>query len=66
MRRHVIFRVVLLLLLLSTGERALAAEFVIVGPRQMGMGGAGAQARRDHQCAQALRNGGGRYGWRCH
>lgn len=47
MRRHVIFRVVLLLLLLSTGERALAAEFVIVGPRQMGMGGAGVAITTD-------------------
>ncbi len=47
MRRHSIIRVVLVLLVLSTGGYALAAEFVIVGPRQMGMGGAGVAITTD-------------------
>ncbi|HET8721193.1 MAG TPA: conjugal transfer protein TraF [Nitrospira sp.] len=47
MRKHSIFGVVLMLLLLSSGRQALAAEFVIVGPRQMGMGGAGVAITTD-------------------
>ncbi len=45
---------------------ALCGKLVSRWRKLLGMGGAGAQARRDHQCAQALRNGGGHYGWRCH
>jgi hypothetical protein len=47
MHRHSIFRVILVVLLLVTGRHALAAEFVIVGPRQMGMGGAGVAITTD-------------------
>ena len=47
MRKHLIFRAVVMLLLLSSGGRAMAAEFVIVGPRQMGMGGAGVAITTD-------------------
>ena len=44
---HPIVRVTLALLLLAMNGHALAAEFVIVGPRQMGMGGAGVAITTD-------------------
>ena len=47
MRIHSIFRATITLLSLALWEQALAAEFVIVGPRQMGMGGAGVAVTTD-------------------
>src|SRR6187200_1784428 len=47
MRRAALFRSGLVLLLLALGEDAFAAEFVIVGPRAMGMGGAGVAVTTD-------------------
>ena len=47
MRNHAMFRSSMLLLFLAVGGQALAAEFVIVGPRQMGMGGAGVSITTD-------------------
>ena len=47
MRNHAMFRASMLLLFLAAGGQALAAEFVIVGPRQMGMGGAGVSITTD-------------------
>jgi hypothetical protein len=47
MRNPVGLRAGLVLLLIATGGQALAAEFVIVGPRAMGMGGAGVAITTD-------------------
>ena len=42
-----IFRAIITLVSLACGGQALATEFVIVGPRQMGMGGAGVAVTTD-------------------
>lgn len=47
MRMSSIFRAIITLLFLAVCGQALAAEFVIVGPRQMGMGGAGVAVTTD-------------------
>src|ERR1041384_6972000 len=47
MRRAALFRSGLVLLLLAIAAQGLAAEFVIVGPRAMGMGGAGVAVTTD-------------------
>lgn len=47
MRSAIVTRVALLLFCLMAGQQALAAEFVIVGPRAMGMGGAGVAITTD-------------------
>lgn len=47
MRRRIAFRAALLVFCLGVGGEALAAEFVIVGPRAMGMGGAGVAVTTD-------------------
>jgi F plasmid transfer operon protein TraF len=46
-RSGIAFRAALFLLCLAVGQEALAAEFVIVGPRAMGMGGAGVAVTTD-------------------
>ena len=47
MRRRIAFRAALLIFCLGVGREALAAEFVIVGPRAVGMGGAGVAVTTD-------------------
>ena len=47
MRRRIAFRAALLVFCLGVGREALAAEFVIVGPRAVGMGGAGVAVTTD-------------------
>jgi hypothetical protein len=47
MRHHPIINVGLLVVVLAVAGPALAAEFVIVGPRAMGMGGAGVAVTTD-------------------
>lgn len=47
MRTRIAFRAALLVFCLGVGGEALAAEFVIVGPRAMGMGGAGVAVTTD-------------------
>ena len=47
MRRRIAFRAALLVFSLGVGREALAAEFVIVGPRAVGMGGAGVAVTTD-------------------
>jgi hypothetical protein len=47
MRTHLGLRAGLVLLFLAAGGQAMAAEFVIVGPRAMGMGGAGVAITTD-------------------
>jgi hypothetical protein len=47
MRSHAMLRATVLLLFLAAGGQAHAAEFVIVGPRAMGMGGAGVAVTTD-------------------
>lgn len=47
MRMHSISRAAITMVFLALGEHAFAAEFVIVGPRAMGMGGAGVAVTTD-------------------
>jgi len=47
MRSHAMLRATVLLLFLAAGGQAHAAEFVNVGPRAMGMGGAGVAVTTD-------------------
>src|SRR5678816_2810976 len=47
MHRRSILSLALIVLLPAIGGKALGAEFVIVGPRQMGMGGAGVAVTTD-------------------
>src|SRR5262245_19588495 len=47
MRIRSIFRAVTVVLFLAFGPHAFASEFVIVGPRAMGMGGAGVAVTTD-------------------
>jgi len=47
MRMNSIFRAAITMVFLALGEHAFAAEFVIVGPRAMGMGGAGVAVTTD-------------------
>src|SRR6478735_6023059 len=47
MRMNSISRAAITLVFLALGEHAFAAEFVIVGPRAMGMGGAGVAVTTD-------------------
>src|SRR5678815_2187970 len=47
MRMNSISRAAITMVFLALGEDAFAAEFVIVGPRAMGMGGAGVAVTTD-------------------